>query len=579
MSAKAQLETTTEEIRQLQACINNLVSIMALLALWDGQDPGQLVATLLEGLIRMLRLDFARAQLINPETGPPSVVIRIAQQHSETTHPEEEKGTFDRTAADDTLVGLINVIDPAGNGEMSTASLKLGLQDEFGVLTAGCRRPDFPTKLEMLLLGVAANQAAIGLQKHRLLGEQRRASEELELRVLERTGQLTALNESLRKEIVDRKRAEVEQRKLASLVENSTDFIAIASPDGQTLFINPAGQRMIGLNGDEQVQATCMLGFCTEEERERFQNEVQPAIIQEGRWEGELNFRHFENGTSIPMLHHIFFIKEQGSDRRLALATISRDMTERKRVEMSLQTAQAELAHATRMATLGELTATIAHEINQPLGAIVTHGQACLRLLSQPAPNLERVRESLVHTVADTLRASEVIKGIRTLLNRADPGKEPLNINETIRDVVALALNELKTNRVSIRTELETDLQSVLGNRVQLQQVVLNLILNGSEAMSGEGSSSPRELQIKSEKSISDEIVVAVSDSGGGLGPIDAQHIFEPFFTTKEKGLGLGLSISQKIIDAHGGRLWATANADRGLTFRFSLPTHNRSLN
>jgi PAS domain S-box-containing protein len=578
MSANARYETTTEEIRQLQACINNLVSVMAPPALWDGQDPGQLVATLLEALIRMLRLDSARVQLINPDNGPPTEVIRFAHQRSKTTHPEEENSAFDRLSADDKLAGFINVNDPAGIGEMSTASLNLGLQDEFGVLTASCRRTDFPTKLEMLLLGVAANQTAIGLQKHRMLSEQRRASEELELRVIERTRQLTALNESLRKEIVDRKRAEVEQRKLASLVENSTDFIAIASPDGQTLFINPAGQRMIGLNGDEQVQATCMLEFCTEEERERFQNEVQPAIIQEGRWEGELNFRHFENGTSIPMLHHIFFIKEQGSDRRLALATISRDITERKRAEESLQIAQSELAHATRMATLGELTATIAHEINQPLGAIVTHGQACLRLLSKPAPDLERVRESLAHTVNDTLRASEVIKGIRTLLNKADPEKEVLNINETIRDVVALALNELKKNHVSLRTELEADLQSVVGNRVQLQQVVLNLILNGSEAMSGEGWF-PRELQIKSEKTISDEIMVAVRDSGKGLNPIDAQHIFEPFFTTKKKGLGLGLSISQKIIDAHGGRLWATANEDRGLTFRFTLPTRNRSLN
>jgi PAS domain S-box-containing protein len=576
MSAKAGFETT-EEIRQLQACINNLVSVMALPALWDGQDTGQLLATLLDALIRMLRLDFAGAQLITPENDPPTEVIRFAQQHREATSPEEDVSAFDDSSRDGAVRESLSALDPGGKGEMSTASFKLGLQDQFGVLTAGCHRTDFPTKLETLLLGVAANQAAIGLQKHRLLSEQRRASEELELRVIERTRQLTALNESLRKEIVERKRAEVEQRKLASLVENSTDFIAIASPDGQTLFINPAGQRMIGLNGDEQVQATCMLDFCTDEERERFQNEVQPAIIQDGRWEGELNFRHFQNGMSIPMLHHIFFIKEQGSDRRLALATISRDITERKRVEESLQIAQAELAHATRMATLGELTATIAHEINQPLGAIVTHGQACLRLLSRPAPDLERVRESLDHTVSDTLRASEVIKGIRTLLNKADPEKEILNINETIRDVVALALNELKKNHVSVRTELEANLQSVVGNRVQLQQVVLNLILNGSEAMSGEGSF-PRDLQIKSETTISDEIMVAVRDSGKGLDPIDAQHIFEPFFTTKQKGLGLGLSISQKIIDAHGGRLWATANEDRGLTFRFTLPIYNRSL-
>jgi PAS domain S-box-containing protein len=247
------------------------------------------------------------------------------------------------------------------------------------------------------------------------------------------------------------------------------------------------------------------------------------------------------------------------------------DITQRRRAERALHEAQAELAHVTRVATMGELGASIAHEVNQPLAAIVTNGEACLRLLSRSVPDLDRVREAVECTISDALRASEVIRRIRTLLKKNTPEKAPLNVNESILEVIALTANEVVKNQVLLRKELGDDLPPVVGDRIQLQQVLLNLIINGKEAMSARGWQ-PRELLVSSRKGEPGEVVVAVRDSGTGLDPRDSDRIFDPFFTTKSGGLGLGLSISRTIIEAHGGSLWATPNDGQGTTFQFTLP-------
>jgi len=252
------------------------------------------------------------------------------------------------------------------------------------------------------------------------------------------------------------------------------------------------------------------------------------------------------------------------------------DTTERKRAEEAIRSAQAELAHAIRALTLGELTASIAHEVNQPLGAIVSDGQACLRLLARDAPDLGEVREAVVCMISDAMRANEVIRRIRALLKKNASEKAPLDINKTIQEVIALAAGELGKNQVLLRTELEADLPPVLGDRVELQQVLLNLILNGCEAMSGVGWQ-PRELVIKTRKCKPDEVMVEVRDSGVGIDPQNAESLFDAFFTTKEGGLGLGLSINRRIIEAHGGRLWAAPNEEQGATLRFTLPANCES--
>jgi PAS domain S-box-containing protein len=255
------------------------------------------------------------------------------------------------------------------------------------------------------------------------------------------------------------------------------------------------------------------------------------------------------------------------------LSIFQRYVTERKRAEEELQKAQSELAHVIRVTTLGELTASIAHEVNQPLGAIATNGYACLRLLSRDAPDLDGAREAAEAMINDAMRASGVIKRIRALLKKAAPEKALLDINEIIREVISLASSELIKNQVALRTELVTGLPQVEGDRVQLQQVVLNLILNGNEAISGAGWQ-PRELLISSEVSKPGEVIVRVRDTGTGLDPQDGERIFEPFFTTKEsgKGTGLGLSTVYGIVKQSGGNICVYSEVEHGATFKVYLP-------
>jgi two-component system, LuxR family, sensor kinase FixL len=401
------------------------------------------------------------------------------------------------------------------------------------------------------------------------------ARSELETKVQERTAELAESIEALLAEIAERKRAEEESRKLASLVENSTDFIGVASLDGKATFVNGSGQAMVGLESDDEAQVE-ILEYLPPEDRDWFQQHILPALQRDGTWEGETRFRHFKTDATIPMLQHIFFLKEPVTNRRLALATISRDISQRKRAEEALQKAQTDLAHVTRVSTMGEMAASIAHEVNQPLAAIVTNGNASLHLLPKDVAGLEDVREAIDCMISDAMRASEVIKRIRATLKNAAPEKIPLNLNETIQETLALAAGELARSQVQVRTKLTASSQPVLGDRVQLQQVMLNLILNGKESMSRPGWQQ-RDLVISTENTRPDEITVAVRDSGPGLDPQDQERLFDTFFTTKKDGIGLGLSISRTIVEAHGGRLWATTNEEAGATFQFTVPTSHGS--
>jgi PAS domain S-box-containing protein len=243
---------------------------------------------------------------------------------------------------------------------------------------------------------------------------------------------------------------------------------------------------------------------------------------------------------------------------------------ERKRAEAALQRAQSELAHATRIMTLGELTASIAHEVNQPLGAIVTSAGSCARWLAARPPDMEKARRALERIANDGRRAAEVIKRLRSLMKRQAPRKGSLRINEAILEVIALAQAELRRSHILVGTRL-ADLPRVQGDKVQLQQVLLNLIVNAIEAMSGV-TERRRELTITSSFEGPDAVQVEVRDSGTGLEAEHAAHVFEPFYTTKPEGIGIGLSISRSIVEAHGGRLSAEANSPHGAVFRFSLP-------
>jgi C4-dicarboxylate-specific signal transduction histidine kinase len=249
------------------------------------------------------------------------------------------------------------------------------------------------------------------------------------------------------------------------------------------------------------------------------------------------------------------------------------DLTERKQVDEALRDAQTNLAHVMRITTLGELTASIAHEVSQPLAAVTANAEACLSWLSRGTPDLEAARRSVEWIIDDGKRANEVIRRVRALAKKAGIEKVPLDVNDVVRETIALVQRELTSHRVSLQTKLAPALPMIRVDRVQLQQVIINLVMNGIEAMQAVADR-PRELKIRSGQDEAHQVHVSVTDCGVGISAENADRLFNAFFTTKTSGMGMGLSICRSIVEAHDGRLWATANVPYGATFQFTLPVN-----
>ena len=264
-------------------------------------------------------------------------------------------------------------------------------------------------------------------------------------------------------------------------------------------------------------------------------------------------------------------VHERTAELKRANEQLKSEIAEREGAEERLMRAQAEIARIARITTMGELAASIAHELNQPLGSIVMSGDACLRRLAAKPPNLDEVRQAVEAIIRDGTRASGVLVRIRGLLRRGERLRERSDINDVIREVIALLDTELRRNAVCLRTEMPRDLPLVVIDRVLLQQVILNLIMNAMEAMRAV-SDRVRVLRIRTEEQSSGSIVVVVQDSGVGVDPKHSSRMFEAFYTTKVQGIGMGLTISRSIVEAHGGRLWAVANDGPGSTFCLTLP-------
>jgi PAS domain S-box-containing protein len=347
------------------------------------------------------------------------------------------------------------------------------------------------------------------------------------------------------------------------------EFVRKTVPLVKVIDVNSATVKLFKAASKGELLVSLEKIFLPETE-EVFAGEL--IALAEGRtaFESETVLQTF-NGRRLTVLFGITF-PAQPAKLNSVLVTIM-DITERKSAEEELQKTQVELAHIARVTTMGELTSSIAHEVNQPLAAIVTNGNACLRWLSNDPPNVEEARQTVTRMVKDGHRASEVVGRIRAFFRKTAPEKVRVDINRLIEDVITMVPTELRRNRVQVRTELAGDLPRVLGDRIQLQQVLLNLVLNAIEAMST--VSGPRQLLIKSRRGESGDVFVAVQDTGVGFDEKSAPQLFNAFFTTKPRGLGMGLSISRTTIEAYGGRLWATRNDAGGATFQFTLPTTN----
>jgi PAS domain S-box-containing protein len=273
---------------------------------------------------------------------------------------------------------------------------------------------------------------------------------------------------------------------------------------------------------------------------------------------------------SVKYLHLVAHATRNQHDQLEYIGAVQ-DITKRRLAEMALGEVRSELAHVVRVASLGTLTASIAHEVNQPLSGILTNASTCLRMLAADPPNVEGARETARRTIRDGKRASDVIVRLRALFGKKRFAIESIDLNDATREVIALLLGELQRNRVRLQTELVEDLPLVMGDRVQLQQVILNLLRNASDAMSAI-ENRPRQLFVRTMRDRDDHICVTVQDAGVGFRSQDAGKLFEAFYTTKAGGMGIGLSVSRSIIESHRGRLWATANETHGASFSFSIP-------
>jgi PAS domain S-box-containing protein len=684
-----QYEQAAGEIKRLQRCINDLVSLLAFPAIWSGSDPSQVLHTLLDALLRMLSLDLVSAQLTNTESEAPVEIVKIAPLRAPMPPTHEICEALSQCLKNDSRKWPPLLRNLMGDGDVSIVPLPLGLQGELGLIVVAAQRADFPQQTEALLLSVAANQASIGLQAAQLLSRQKQVASELDQRVAQRTAELAAANAELQlqvgllqllpvsawilkpdgtpdfvnqvwleysgqtldfvrshpeawmtavhpedretasrsfwdgvrsgqgfafetrsrraqdgtyrwhlnqavvlrdaegkilkfagttTDIDDQKRAQealrASENDLRKILDNIPALVFTATSAGQ---IEVPNRRLLDYFGKtlEEVNSWPTNDIVHPDDRPRMVAEVMHSMTTGIPYEGELRYRRAD-GTY--RWHHVHIVPVRDTDGRITVryGQIT-DIEDRRRAEEELRHSQAELAHVSRVSSLGALTASIAHEVNQPLSGIITNASTCLRMLATDPPQIEGARETARRTIRDGNRMAEVIARLRALFSRKEIATESVNLNEAALEVIALSIVELQKNRIMLSPELADDLPLVIGDRVQIQQVILNLLRNGSDAMSTV-EDRPRQLVIKTERDEGDRVRLTVRDTGVGFDPRGADRLFDAFYTTKEGGMGIGLSVSRSIIERHHGRLWATLNDGPGAVFSFSIPRSSEGL-
>jgi PAS domain S-box-containing protein len=367
-------------------------------------------------------------------------------------------------------------------------------------------------------------------------------------------------------DLTERKRAEYLARQV---FESSPDRISIVGRDYRFQRVNPAFERRWGMPPEMFIgkHVAEFLGWEGFEQTAKayFDRCFAGEEVNYTEWFNQSIGRRYLAVTYSPL--------RPTSERVEAVLAIGSDLTEHVLASEALREAQMELAHANRVATMGELAASIAHEVNQPLAGVIANAHAGMRWLDRGTPGMDAVRRSLEWIITDGNRASEVIRRVRALAHKTKIEKVPLDVNDLVREVITLVQRELSSHRVSLQMELAQPPPMILGDRIQLQQVIINLVMNGIEAMQSTTIRS-RELVIRSGQDDAHGVVVSVTDCGIGISVEDADRLFTPFFTTKSSGMGMGLSICRSIVEAHDGRLLATANLPHGATFQFSLPVN-----
>jgi PAS domain S-box-containing protein len=522
--------------------INDLVTLLAFPAMWTGHRPSEIVGSFAESLLALLRVEMVYVRL-TAELGAPAQCLRVshgmqaqsAEVGESLTALGNEPGQWPRQLTLGT-----------GGQFLSIEPVRLGLNAPLGFLVAGSQRADFPVQTDQVLLQVAANQLVVALHE----AQQRRVGEEARLR---------------------------------QVIDCIPNIAWCNLTDGSNEFLNKAWGKYTGMAPEDSTGWAWVQAMHPDD---------LPKLMT--RWMGmlhsgepgeiECRLRRHDGVYRWFLIRAEPFLDEAGrlsrwygtstdiDDRKQAEEALRADVEDRKQAEEALSKARTELATVARVTSLGVLTAAIAHEVNQPISGIITNASTCLRMLSAQPPNIEGALETARRNIRDGKRAADVIARLRTLYTKRDVQPEPMDLNEAAREVVSLSLSELQRNGVILRHELAEDLPPVKGDRIQLQQVILNLLRNGSDAMSTV-EDRPRELLIGTEPDVEGRVRLSVKDAGVGFSADAAARVFEPFYTTKSEGMGIGLSVSRSIIEAHGGTLWVTRNEGPGVTFAFSLPS------
>jgi PAS domain S-box-containing protein len=696
-------EDPADEVKRLQRCIGDLVSLLALPAVWSGNEPSHIVDTLLDALLRMLNLEFVFVRFKDPVDSGHLEIARIADSSRLRMPPKDIERALKNWFGSNKQNSYPAESNPLENEDISIFPVPLGIHGEIGMIVVGSDRADFPSQTESLLLSVAANQASIGLREAEFLKQQKRIADELDRRVTERTVELAKSNQELAKEITERKLAEEALRaseiKLRQVIDTIPTLAWCNLPEGPNEFLSKPWHDYTGLSPEEshgwgwQValhpedlpplmkrwQELLISGEGDEMEARLRRHDgvyrwflirVQPLRDEMGkivRWYGtstdiedrkvaeeqlaqneaflaegqhlsrtgsfswclnsgaitwsEQMYRifEFEQGTTVtlerigsrihpedlPIFNDMVdrarenvgdfeyahrLLMPDGSVKHLHLTAHGRrdpsgrmeyigavqDVTQRRASEEALGKARSELTRVARITSLGVLTASIAHEVNQPLSGIITNASTCLRMLSADPPNVDGACETARRTIRDGHRASDVITRLRTLYSKQEPTLEAIDLNEAAREVMALSSTEIQRAWITLQQEFADNLPLAIADRIQIQQVILNLLRNATDAMNTV-TDRPRELIIKTERQEANQILVTVKDSGVGFTSQAAEKIFEAFHTTKTDGMGIGLSVSRSIIEAHRGRLWATKNDGPGATFSFTVPCRDES--
>jgi len=546
-------------ILRLRATVRDLLALSMIPETWVRKEPSAIATELVDLLVELLQLDFAFVRLCDPMGYQAVEVIRGDCWKG---FPEWLQQRFVRFGQ----VSRTEIVANVGGVEKSCCGvvIPIGVNSERGLIAAACDRADFPDQIDQQLLSVAANNAAIAFQNARLINELRtaqntlrdqeqelrKAHDELEIKVAERTSEL--------------RRSE---RELRDVIDTIPAAVWSALPDGSNTYANKRFVEYLGLSA-EQTAGSGWQAAMHPDDLERHAGKWMEAVATGKLHENESRYRrsdgqyrwHLDRGVPLRD-EHGNIVKWYG---------VATDIEDRKRAEHErekLRQLEADLAHVNRVSTLGEMAASLAHEIKQPIAATITSANSCIEWLAHEPPNLDRARAAAARIDKYGNRAAEIIDRIRSLYKKSAPQRELVDVNGIIQEMLALLKGEADRYSVAVRAELGAELPTIMADPVQLQQVFMNLMLNGIEAMEDSGG----ELTVKSELQ-DGQLQFSVSDTGVGLPMEKMDQIFSAFFTTKPQGSGMGLAISRSIVESHRGQLWASASSGAGATFHFTLP-------